>query len=136
MIAIIPKYGAEYLAFDEPVKIRKRSLNFTNNTTLLPGEKVVKIGIKKRTSFELQDGFFMRYEGVLKQNNIVYAVFDVPAHNVIPNVQLDLFSKHKVLRYKYVFACAFVKKKVSCFVISSEKGCRDIDTNYILKESE
>lgn len=135
MIAIIPKYGAEYLAFDEPVKINKRILNFTNNTTLVPGEKVIKIGIKKRTMFELQDGYFMRYEGTFKQNNIIYAVFDVPEHNIIPNVQLDLFSKYKVMQYKYVFACAFLKKKVSCFVISSGKGSRDVDTNYILKEN-
>ena len=135
MISIIQKYGAEYLAFDEPVKITKRVLKFTNDTTLVPGEKVIKIGIKIRTMFELQDGYFMRYDGTMEQNNVIYAVFDVPEHNIIPNVQLDLFSKHKVLQYKYVFACAFLKKKVNCFVVSSGKGCRDIDTNYILKES-
>ena len=59
MISIVEKWGAMYLCFDQKIKITPTLLTTTEGITIEPGEKVTKIGKKKRTSFDLQDGVYM-----------------------------------------------------------------------------
>jgi hypothetical protein len=45
---------------------------------LHPGEFVARLGEKKRSSFEMEDGYFLRYEGRIG-NTLLFGVNDLPA---------------------------------------------------------
>lgn len=129
MITIVEKWGAMYLCFDQKIKITPTKLTTTEGITIVPGEKVTKIGRKKRTTFELQDGVYMEYEGIYKEGNVRYAVFNCPDHQAKPNVQLELFSssRKKEVQYRYVFSCVFIGRKLNKFLVHRANSCRDID---------
>ena len=133
MITIVEKWGAMYLCFDQKIKITPTLLTTTEGITIEPGEKVTKIGKKKRTSFDLQDGVYMEYEGIYKEGNVRYAVFNCPDHEAKPNVQLELFSssKKKEVQYRYVFSCVFNGRKLNKLLVHRANSCRDFDLSSI-----
>jgi hypothetical protein len=132
MITIVEKWGAMYLCFDQKVKITPTTLTTTDGITLEAGEKVTQIGRKKRTMFALNQGLYMIYEGIYKENNVKYAVFNCPEHNEKPNVQLELFSSgKKEVQYRYVFSCVFVGRKLNKLLVHKNNSCRDIDVSSI-----
>jgi hypothetical protein len=132
MITIAEKWGAMYLCFDQKIKITPTTLTTTEGITLEVGEKITQIGRKKRTMFTLNQGIYMIYEGIYKEGNVKYAVFNCPEHNVKPNVQLELFSSgKKEVQYRYVFSCVFVGRKLNKLLIHKNNSCRDIDVSSI-----
>lgn len=133
MISIVEKWGAMYLCFDQKIKIYPDELITTNLIRISPGDKIVRFGTQKRTSFILNDGVFMIYEGIYKEGKIKYAVFNCPAHEQVPNVQLDLFSKPKNhnIQYRYVFSCVFLKSRLNKLLIHKNNSCSDVDVSSI-----
>lgn len=138
MISIVEKWGAMYLCYDQKIKISKEDLITKNLIKISPGDKITKIGEKKRTSFILYDGVFMIYEGIYKEGKTKYAVFNCPDHEQKPNVQLDLFSKPKAhnINYRYVFSCVFVKDRLSALLIHKNNACSDLDVTSITFHSK
>ena len=126
MIEIIPKWGAMYLKYDEPINIKPKKLVSVQNVRLIPGQELRKIGAKKRTSFEVNEGFKLIYEGVLSHEKNLYAVFNCTGFDVSQR-QLELFSSP--VNYRYVFNIVpALGNKVSCFLIFTQNwlGCRDV----------
>lgn len=133
MITIEEKWGAMYLCFDQKVKITPTTLTTTEGITIRPGEKITKIGRKKRTAFELQDGVYMEYEGIYKEGNVKFAVFNCPGHEAKPNVQLELFTTKpkNPMQYRYVFSCVFLGRKLNKLLVHRANSCRDFDLTSI-----
>ena len=108
-------------------------LTTTDGLTIEVGERITKIGTKKRTAFELQDGVYMEYEGIYKEGNVKYAVFNCPDHQAKPNVQLELFATKpkNTMQYRYVFSCVFLGRKLNKLLVHCTNSCRDIDVSSI-----
>jgi len=128
MIDILHKWGADYLAFDEPINLDPVALCSPLNITIQPGQVVTQIGKKRRSSFELLPGFSMIYEGLLTLDRIRYAIFHCPAHD---QKQLALFEPS--IQYRYAFACVFVTGRFQCFLSGpgGPAGMRDIQLDYV-----
>lgn len=133
MITIVEKWGAMYLCFDQKPKISPKTINTTDAIVIQVGDKITKIGSKKRTSFELQSGVYMEYEGIYKEGGVKYAVFNCPDHEEKPNVQLELFSTkpNKPMQYRYVFSCVFIGRKLNKLLVHRANSCRDFDLTSI-----
>lgn len=115
-------HGAQYLAFDEPLKLIKEPIS-QNGFTIYPGDKVIKIGSKARTMFEMNDGFYMEFEGHLLIRDKKVAIFNCPEHNKGLQ-QINLFDP--LVQYRYAFNIIEVEGKFCGFVSGSHKGCWDI----------
>lgn len=128
MIEIVNKWGADYLRFDEPLKLSAKTLTSPFRISIKPGQTVTKIGRKNRSSFELLPGKTMTYEGLLKYKGGTYAVFHCPSHD---QKQLDLFGAG--IQYRYVFACVFTDRQFQCFLVGrgGPAGMRDIQLDFI-----
>lgn len=122
------QYGAMYLMFDETLLIEKMPIHSPQGFTININDKVHRIGKKRRTMFELNDGLFMKYEGVISLKNNRLAIFNVPQHNEVI-YQANLFSKP--LQYRYCFNLIEVKGKFIKFLSGSHQGCRDIVMDYL-----
>jgi hypothetical protein len=128
MITIINKWAAEYLVFDEPIHPNPVPLTSPHGITLQPGQQITQIGKERRTAFMLIPGHFMIYEGLLKVNGIVYAIFHNPRHD---EPQMQLFGSEK--QYRYALACVFVTKAFQCFLIGDGRrlAMRDVQLDYL-----
>lgn len=128
MITIINKWAAEYLVYDEPIQPQPVTLTSPHGITLQPGQRITQIGKERRTAFMLIPGHFMIYEGLLKVNRIVYAIFHNPRHD---DPQMKMFGSEK--NYRYALGCVFVKGAFQCFVIGDgRKGAlRDVQLDYL-----
>lgn len=115
-------HGAQYLLFDEPLKLIREPIT-QNGFTIYPGDKVIKIGNKTRTMFEMNDGFYMEFEGHLLSGGNKIAIFNCPEHNAGLQ-QTNLFDLP--VQYRYAFNIIEVEGKFCGFVSGSHKGCRDI----------
>lgn len=73
--------GAMYarLNKEEMNKIERDSVKLGDGV-LNPGEFVRKLGEKKRSSFEMQDGYFLRYEGRLGKY-LLFGVNDIESQD-------------------------------------------------------
>lgn len=120
MITIQNKYRADYLVTDEPIKLTAMTLISRQGISLEPGMKISRIGKANRTSFEMMEGMYMIYEGILKWEGLTYAIFNCPEHN-LPNAPFQ---------YRYAFTCCVsdFDGKLLCFLIGEggPKGCRDV----------
>lgn len=125
MITIESKWGAMYLVTDESYTVDPVTLISPEGITLSPGEKVSQIGKIKRTSFEMNDGFTMQYEGLLKVKTITYAIFKSSGFDKGGD---DLFTAN--LTYRYAFAVVFVRGKFECFYIDTGIGGADIRMDF------
>lgn len=123
MITIQHQWGADYLAFNEPIHLHPTTIFSPQGVTLAPGQRVSKMGSKRRSSFELLPGKFMTYEGLLWMGDTCYAIFHCPDHD---DPQLTLFTN--TTQYRYAFTCVFVKGQVNCFLVGpgGTKGVYDI----------
>ena len=127
MITITHKWGADYLVFDEPIKPEPVTLTSPSGLSLVPGQQVQQIGHKHRSCFELLPGISMTYEGLLKLDQLTYAIFHCPQHD--PQ-ELQLFGQKQ---YRYAFTCVFVQGQFSCFLVGrgGTHGLADIQLDYI-----
>jgi hypothetical protein len=73
MVKYISKAGANYLVSDHKLQTEK-----VPYAGIEIGTKVTKIGSKKRSSFEIKEGFYMRYDGKLFFDSYEYLVFRTP----------------------------------------------------------
>lgn len=128
MIYIQHKWGADYLVFDEPIQLDPKPITSPQGISIVPGQNVSQIGRKRRSSFEMKPGLYMTYEGQLKLNGFIYAIFNCPQH---ATPQLQLFGQEK--QYRYAFTCVFVHGKFNCFLVGrgGTYGLADIQLDYI-----
>ncbi len=127
MVAIVHQWGADYLQFDEPILLDKKTLTSPQGIILQPGQTIKQIGSKRRSCFQLLPGFTMTYEGVIHLDKLCYAIFHCPAHD---DPQLSLFAG---TQYRYAFTCVFVKDKFQCFLAGrgGHKGMSDIQLDFL-----
>jgi hypothetical protein len=120
---IISKWGANYLVC-APNKYKPNPEKLTFGTTVIsPGTKISKIGEKKRTSFEMEDGNYLEYEGTLLVDGSRFCVFNSSA--------IDDIKKEPI--YRYVFAMD-ERTKAPTFLLLFNKTfqcSRDVDCRII-----
>ena len=126
MIDFISKYKANYLVTDEDITIETLMLETVKGNFFFVGDRITRLGKKRRTMFEMNDKKYMQYEGVFKHSDISYALFTVPKWETTLG---DLFNQPK--KYYYAFSIVFNKDgKVYCFLLHDENnGSRDVDVN-------
>lgn len=123
MIEIQSKWGAQYLTYDEPIELEKKNLLSRQGILLKVGDKVTKIGSKKRSNFELNNGFYMEYEGLLTIDKTTYAIFNCPDHNANADTNKQ---------YRYAFGAIILNgDELSCFLICGNRGAADIQMDYL-----
>ncbi|MEK4187195.1 MULTISPECIES: hypothetical protein [unclassified Paenibacillus] len=59
----VMKWGAMYGQLDEGDKINPSMIQL-GEYLIIPGDKITKIGNKKRSMFEMLDGYYLVYQGV------------------------------------------------------------------------
>jgi len=118
---IVVKYGANYLvANPDHYKPIKETLYF-GQTKITPGIKIRKIGIKKRTSFEVNEDSFLKYEGTLKIRDVKHIIFSSNWKDE-PNAPL----------FRYAFAIANTTKPKFMYLTSkSMQSGADIDCKHV-----
>lgn len=57
------KWGAMYAELEEGDKVEPSIIQL-GELWLYPGDKITKIGKKKRSMFEMEDGFYLVYQGM------------------------------------------------------------------------
>lgn len=95
--------GAMYVEIEDE-KIKKSSIEL-GDKILLPGQFVNKLGEKERTSFEMQEGWYLRYVGKFEQ----YILFDT-----------NCDTENKKMYYCFIY----IDKKT--LLIGNQVGCRDV----------
>jgi hypothetical protein len=103
--------GAMYVTVEENDVVRKIPVELGDGI-LHPGEFVSKLGEKKRTSFYMQPGFYLRYEGMIES----YLIFNVNLYDNKENI---------------FYAFAYVDKNT--LLISSGRGMWDVRVNHLEK---
>ncbi len=61
------KWGAMYAQLDEGDILVPDPVQLGDHL-LVPGDRVIRIGSKKRTQFEMKDGFYLVYQGTVDQH--------------------------------------------------------------------
>ncbi|WP_438498622.1 hypothetical protein [Paenibacillus sp. IHBB 3054] len=61
------KWGAMYGQLEEGDKIQPIMIQL-GDRLIIPGDKITRIGRKKRSMFEMQDGFYLVYQGVCEEH--------------------------------------------------------------------
>ncbi len=75
---VFSQQGAMYAELSEFDLIDEKPLKLDDGI-LLPGEWVQKLGEKKRASFEMSDGYYLRYKGMI-DNTLLFDVNHSTAH--------------------------------------------------------
>ena len=122
---IVNKWGANYLiaSVEERIdsKIRKEKIYF-GKTLIYPGIKIKKIGEKNRSSFEMNNGHFLEYQGLIKVQSIEYCVFK-------PKNADEIKDENE---YRYVFAITSFPKPEKLLISNSKgNGFCDIDCSTV-----
>ncbi|MFV9511818.1 hypothetical protein [Tepidibacillus sp. LV47] len=105
------QFGAMYAEIEEGDVIERAPIEL-GDKILEPGDYVRKIGEKKRTSFEMQDGYYLKYIGKIDK----YLLF-------LTNSYEDWQNS------KFFYAFAYVDNNT--LVIGGRKGVRDIRVNKL-----
>ena len=104
MITVL-KWGAMYGMLEEGEKIRTEAVQL-GEQLIVPGDKISKIGRKARSTFEMQDGFWLEYVG--RVDRTLLFVSRPTGANGDP----------------WYYAFHYVDPET--LIIGSEHGCRDI----------
>jgi hypothetical protein len=75
---VFSQYGAMYAELSESDVIEKKPVELGDGV-LLHGEWVKKLGEKKRSSFSMSDGYYLRYAGMV-YNTLLFDVNHFTAH--------------------------------------------------------
>lgn len=116
---VVYKWGANYLVSETDIVPDKITLR-TKTQAIKPGDKIVKLGSKTRSEFNLSKGVHMEYEGISKVGNLEYAIFKCSAWDLLE-------GKY----YRYAFNPVIVNGILTAFLQGSYNGMRDIDVNTI-----
>src|SRR5690606_35918077 len=115
--------GANYLVADKNEYNPKKETLYFGETKIVPGTKIKKIGVRKRTSFEMMEGSYLQYEGTINIDNVKHCVFsstwdDNPEEPI----------------YRYVFAMANTRHPEFLYLQNKtgHSGC-DIDCRIVTK---
>lgn len=120
---IISKWGANYLVCSpKEYKPSPETLKF-GTTTIHPGTKITKIGERKRTSFEMEDGVYLEYEGTMKIKDSKFCIFN---SSVIEDSEGEPV-------YRYVFAMPDCTKEPTFLLIFNKtfQCSRDVDCKIV-----
>lgn len=85
---------------------------------LRPGEFVQKLGHKARTSFEMHEGYYLRYVGQAQEGEHLYLLFAVNNH------------WHDGIYYAF----GYINRNT--LIIGGRNGCRDIVVEHLEKFKE
>lgn len=122
--------GVNYMRFpvDYKIEFLQEPLLTRDGNIINIGDRIVKLGPKRRNTFEMKDGHYMTYEGIHivmgtapfeKPFEQRYAIFSTGAHN----------PAGAEIIYKYAFIIVpetINPERVHCFLSGSGKGMRDI----------
>lgn len=111
------QFGAMYAEIEEGDRIEEVPVDLGDGT-LHPGEWVQKLGETARTSFEMNDGYYLRYAGMGTENG----------------QKVLLFTVNRSDRGKTCYAFNYIDRRI--LLIGGHKGCRDIIVNRLEKFSE
>lgn len=65
-------YGAMYVELEENEIIEKKTVKL-GESTISPGQYVSQLGHKRRSSFEMNDGFYLKFEGITDSNILIFS---------------------------------------------------------------
>ncbi|PTX48295.1 hypothetical protein C8P63_1463 [Melghirimyces profundicolus] len=108
--------GAMYAEIEEGDRIQTIPVNL-GDTTLYPGEWVRKLGQKKRTSFEMMDGYYLRFCGMGEEQGGKVLLFTVNRS-----------------QGKTCYAFNYVDRNT--LLVGGRQGCSDIIIHRLEKFSE
>lgn len=111
------QFGAMYAVVD-PGEIQAIPVTL-GDETIHPGEFVRKLGHKARTSFEMHEGYYLRYVGQARESEHLYLLFAVNNH------------RHDDGIY---YAFGYVDRNT--LIIGGRNGCRDIVIEHLEKFTE
>ena len=126
MIKLHAKWRANYLQTDSPLSLNRDELRCTAGIVLKVGDKLTRIGTKRRSWFELKKGVYMVFVGTIDLEGIRHALFSVPAWEEMEGTVNE--------RWYYDFTCVMMDGLVECFLQFTPEGnaCRDIDLNEVV----
>ena len=108
----VMKWGAMYAELEEGDVVSTTPI-LLGEHVLLPGDLVTKIGKVKRTMIEMQDGYSLKYIGM------------VDGHLLFKSVP-------EIIDSPWHYAFAYVNPLV--LIIGSHKGCSDIRVDELIVE--
>jgi hypothetical protein len=121
---IVSKWGANYLICTKDKlddNLKKPTLKFGKHT-IKPGTKISKFGENKRTSFEVPENSYLRYEGILIIDEVNHCIFS------------SSWDDDKNVDIIYRFAFSIKDGLQHEFLLIHNKtfqSCRDVDCTKI-----